>query len=72
MILPHAVPQINDHVDMLLHKPKTKDLPFIFLVGGFAESSRLQKSLRDTFGERVTILVSVSTPHTHSRYTVYN
>ena len=50
--------QINDHVEMLLHKPKIKDLPYIFLVGGFAESSRLQKSMRDAFGDRLTILVS--------------
>lgn len=42
---------------MLLQKPKIKDLQYIFLVGGFAESTRLQKSLRDAFGERVTILV---------------
>ena len=54
----HVVFQINDHVEMLLHKPKIKDLPYIFLVGGFAESSRLQKSMRDAFGDRLTILVS--------------
>ncbi|KAK7097173.1 heat shock 70 kDa protein 12B-like [Littorina saxatilis] len=52
-----ALKQINEHVEMLLQKPKIKDLQYIFLVGGFAESSRLQTSLRDAFGERVTILV---------------
>ncbi|KAK7496389.1 hypothetical protein BaRGS_00012311 [Batillaria attramentaria] len=52
-----ALKQINDHVETLLQKPKTRDLHYIFLVGGFAESSRLQKSMRDAFGERVTILV---------------
>ncbi|KAL8562197.1 hypothetical protein ACOMHN_005182 [Nucella lapillus] len=52
-----ALEQINKHVEMLLKKPKIKHLMYIFLVGGFAESSRLQKSLRDTFGERVTILI---------------
>ncbi|KAI8761497.1 heat shock 70 kDa protein 12A-like isoform X3 [Biomphalaria glabrata] len=52
-----ALDQINDHVQTLLHKPKCKDLHNIFLVGGFAESQRLQSSLREKFGERVTILV---------------
>ncbi|XP_012946684.1 heat shock 70 kDa protein 12A [Aplysia californica] len=52
-----ALDQINDHVASLLQRPKCKDLQHIFLVGGFAESTRLQSSLREKFGERVTILV---------------
>lgn len=56
-----ALKKINDHVTMLLQKPKIKDLQYIFLVGGFAESSRLQKSMRDAFSDRVTILVPEET-----------
>ncbi|XP_071086747.1 heat shock 70 kDa protein 12A-like [Haliotis cracherodii] len=52
-----ALAQIKDHVDQLLQKPKTKDLQYIFLVGGFAESSRLQQALKTHFSERVTCLV---------------
>ncbi|RUS74897.1 hypothetical protein EGW08_017343, partial [Elysia chlorotica] len=52
-----ALEQINQHVESLLQKPKCKELSSVFLVGGFAECARLQKALRDRFGERITILV---------------
>ncbi|GFO47586.1 heat shock 70 kda protein [Plakobranchus ocellatus] len=52
-----ALDQINQHVQSLLQKPKCKDMNSVFLVGGFAECGRLQTSLRERFGERVTILV---------------
>ena len=52
-----ALEKINEHVETLLQRPKCKDLVHVFLVGGFAESSRLQESLRASLGERVTILV---------------
>lgn len=52
-----ALNQINSHIESLLKRPKTKDLKYIFLVGGFAESSRLQDSMKSQFGERATVLV---------------
>ena len=52
-----ALAQINDHIENLLRKPKMKDLKYIFLVGGFAESTRLQNSLKSQFCDRVNVLV---------------
>lgn len=49
--------QINDHVESLLQRTKLKDTKYIFLVGGFAESVRLQRSIKDQFGDRVTVLI---------------
>ncbi|KAK3584377.1 hypothetical protein CHS0354_001304 [Potamilus streckersoni] len=49
--------QINDHISLLLHKSKLKDMNYIFLVGGFAESPRLQKSIKTRFSEKVTVLI---------------
>lgn len=49
--------QINDHIENLLKRPKLRDLNYIFLVGGFAESVRLQSSIKKAFSERVTVLV---------------
>ncbi|XP_014783162.1 heat shock 70 kDa protein 12A, partial [Octopus bimaculoides] len=52
-----ALEQINDHVQSLLDSSKMKDTKYIFLVGGFAESVRLQRSVKEKFGERVTVLI---------------
>lgn len=52
-----SLKQINDHVETLLQRPKLKDLKYIFLVGGFAESARLQHSIKSTFSGRVTVLI---------------
>ena len=49
--------QINDHIEHLLLRPKLRDLNYIFLVGGFAESARLQTSIKTAFGDRVTVLI---------------
>ncbi|XP_069130149.1 heat shock 70 kDa protein 12A-like [Argopecten irradians] len=52
-----ALKQINEHVSHLLQRPKLKDLKYMFLVGGFAESVRLQNSIRSEFGKQVTVLI---------------
>nr|XP_022322670.1 heat shock 70 kDa protein 12A-like [Crassostrea virginica] len=49
--------EINDHIENLLCRPKLRDLNYIFLVGGFAESARLQSSIKKSFSNRVTVLV---------------
>lgn len=50
--------QINEHIASLLQKQRLKDIQYIFLVGGFAESSRLQRSIKDEFSnEIVSVLV---------------
>ncbi|XP_062577564.1 heat shock 70 kDa protein 12A-like [Saccostrea cucullata] len=49
--------QINDHIENLLKRPKLRDLNYIFLVGGFAESAKLQSSIKKAFSDRVTVLV---------------
>lgn len=52
-----ALQQINDHVGSLLQKSKLKGAEYIFLVGGFAESARLQNSIKEHFSEQINILV---------------
>ncbi|KAK3100648.1 hypothetical protein FSP39_023033 [Pinctada imbricata] len=52
-----SLKQINDHIEHLLMRPKLRDLNYIFSVGGFAESARLQESIKSAFGDRVTVLV---------------
>lgn len=50
--------QINEHIASLMKRPKLRDIQFIFLVGGFAESSRLQRSIKDEFSsETVSVLI---------------
>lgn len=49
--------QINDHIDTLLHKTKLKGISYIFLVGGFAESVKLQQAIKSEFESRVTVLI---------------
>ena len=49
--------QINDHIENLLKRRKLHNLKYIFLVGGFAESVRLQSSIKNSFSDRVTVLV---------------
>lgn len=52
-----ALDQINEHVKSLMLKSKLKDARYIFLVGGFAESGRLQRSLKKEFSETVNVLI---------------
>lgn len=50
--------QINDHIHTLMKKSRFKDVRYIFLVGGFAESSRLQRAIKDEFtSETVSVLI---------------
>lgn len=49
--------QINDHINVLLNKSRLKDVSYIFIVGGFAESVKLQHSIKEAFESRVTILI---------------
>ena len=49
--------RFNDHIENLLKRRKLRDLNYIFLVGGFAESARLQSSIKKSFSDRVTVLV---------------
>lgn len=50
--------QINEHISSLMKKSKLKDVQYIFLVGGFAESSRLQRSIKEEFSsETVNVLI---------------
>ncbi|XP_053398765.1 heat shock 70 kDa protein 12A-like [Mercenaria mercenaria] len=53
-----ALVQINDHLQSLMKKTRLKDVRYIFLVGGFAESSRLQRAIKDEFSsESVSVLI---------------
>ena len=52
-----ALWQINGHIKSLMQKSKMKDVKYIFLVGGFAESSRLQRAIKDEFSEMVSVLI---------------
>lgn len=53
-----ALVQIRDHIHSLMKKTRLKDVKYIFLVGGFAESSRLQRAIKDEFGnESVSVLI---------------
>ena len=50
--------QINEHLQSLMKKTRLKDVRYIFLVGGFAESSRLQRAIKDEFSsETVSVLI---------------
>ncbi|CAG2207904.1 heat shock 70 kDa protein 12A-like [Mytilus galloprovincialis] len=49
--------QINEHINTLLQKNRLKDISYIFIVGGFAESVKLQHSIKEAFESRVTILI---------------
>ena len=52
-----ALDRINEHIKSLMLKSKLKDSRYIFLVGGFAESYRLQRSLKKEFSETVNVLI---------------
>lgn len=48
--------QIVDHLKELLMHPEVKDVPYILLVGGFAESPMLQTAIREAFKNKQVII----------------
>ncbi|KAH3839750.1 heat shock 70 kDa protein 12B-like [Dreissena polymorpha] len=53
-----SLAQINGHIASLMRRSRLKDVKYIFLVGGFAESARLQRSIKDEFSnENVSVLI---------------
>lgn len=48
--------QIVDHLKELLMHPEVKDVPYILLVGGFAESPMLQTAMREAFKNKHVII----------------
>jgi molecular chaperone DnaK (HSP70) len=44
------------HVENLLRNPAVRNLKYIFLVGGFAQSLLLQKKISTTFGSRIKVV----------------
>ena len=53
-----SLDQITAHIKSLMKRPKLRDIQYIFLVGGFAESSRLQRSIKDEFSnETLSVLI---------------
>ncbi|XP_025095769.1 heat shock 70 kDa protein 12A-like isoform X2 [Pomacea canaliculata] len=48
---------IRQAVGDVLNHPNTRDLQYLFLVGGFAESPMLQHEIRREFGQLLTVLI---------------
>nr|KAG5693826.1 hypothetical protein BaRGS_004434 [Batillaria attramentaria] len=48
---------IRQAIGDVLNHPNTRDLRYLFLVGGFAESPMLQHEIRREFGHLVTVLI---------------
>lgn len=57
-ILDNVIQVIEDQFKVLGYTP----IDYIFLVGGFAKSKLLQKSIREVFGERVTEVIIPTRP----------
>ena len=49
--------RIVEHVKEMLDKPDLPGIGFLFLVGGFAESSLLQSEIRAKFGDRLRVII---------------
>jgi hypothetical protein len=49
--------KITDHISTLLHSPELNNVNYLFLVGGFAESSLLQARIRGALGEKVKVII---------------
>uniref|UniRef100_A0A8D0HCT7 Heat shock protein family A (Hsp70) member 12B n=1 Tax=Sphenodon punctatus TaxID=8508 RepID=A0A8D0HCT7_SPHPU len=52
-----TITQIIRHIDELMKKPDVKDIKFLFLVGGFAESSMLQHAVQSAFGSVCRVII---------------
>uniref|UniRef100_A0A8C2ST99 Heat shock 70 kDa protein 12B-like n=1 Tax=Coturnix japonica TaxID=93934 RepID=A0A8C2ST99_COTJA len=48
---------IVQHIESLLQRPEVRGVKFLFLVGGFADSPVLQRSVRAALGSRCRLLV---------------
>lgn len=51
------VAKIINHISTLLSKPALRDVKFLFLVGGFAESPILQARIEKEFGSKVKVVI---------------
>lgn len=49
--------RIIEHVENLTSREKLKDLHFLFLVGGFAESPLLQSAIREVFDSKMKVII---------------
>ncbi|XP_041074229.1 heat shock 70 kDa protein 12B isoform X1 [Polyodon spathula] len=52
-----TISQIVQHIDGLMKKPEVGRVRFLFLVGGFAESSMLQHAVQSAFGRTCRIII---------------
>ncbi|GFT32301.1 heat shock 70 kDa protein 12A [Nephila pilipes] len=48
---------IRMHVQHVLDSCESGTISYLFLVGGFAESAILQKSIRDAFSDRLKVII---------------
>lgn len=49
--------RIIEHIENLTGREKLKDLHFLFLVGGFAESPLLQSAIREVFDSKMKVII---------------
>lgn len=54
--------EIIKHIEDIMKKDLVKDVGYLFLVGGFAESQILQSHIRNAFSNRVKVIIPQS-PH---------
>lgn len=52
-----VISKITDHIKNLLLKEELRGIQYIMLVGGFGQSSFLQKAVKTNFGRKVEILI---------------
>ncbi|XP_034959582.1 heat shock 70 kDa protein 12B [Zootoca vivipara] len=52
-----TINQIITHIGDLMKKPEVRDIKFLFLVGGFAESSMLQHAVQSAFSATCRVII---------------
>ncbi|KAK3566914.1 hypothetical protein QTP86_004937 [Hemibagrus guttatus] len=52
-----TISKIIKHIEDLMEKEEVKNVHFLFLVGGFAESPMLQRAVQNTLGHRCRVII---------------